>query len=747
MIIKQLRFYNFLVFPGEQVMDLPTQKDSNIVVVLAPNNTGKTSVIRALKFLFYGHLSDCTAGTAYHLINDRARAETKVGSEAYGWVEITLEREDEPLSIRRIIKSRRSGKDQWLEPHMSLCRVIQDVNNGLIGGEEDLLETKLRTLVPENLFDAFYFKGEPLDGRLLGGVGDIRRSLAAFLHEDLWKEAEEAAEAVRQSYTRELEKLTEKHTEYNKLLRNEELFRSHMLREQEQLREKRDSLVAATSDFEDITSRLQELGTGGDAEKLIVQLREYRAKLNRAQQTRERADLDIARLVGTSRGIPFVLGAVPMAQRILAQMQQDNILPADVSERFVDRVLSGAKCVCGRQHDDDTRASWTRYREKTLTADLNRGMSDLLAAIQPKCNEGGSNECYYERLSIDLAAKLRLLQDSRVLAIKEIQQLDAAVRNAEGQLERSPIEQIQQLSRQLRDLSNKRQQLQGEASRLEQSIEFTQKNLKRLQDEKEKARPPAAIQHKERVLEKCTRRAEDLRQLIHESREVLSKSFHRILQNSVTEYYDHSAYDGSHARINRTTLLPAIESNGQIHGNLGGGQSQLLALAYIVSLSRLRKSLHTEMQKLGIGFGKLDDQSFFLDSPFNHMTDHYAHAIAKFLGGNARQVVLLLARHQWNLVKEIIEPATDRLLTFKYHTLPDKIAELKKKDPTLEDFTYKFRGSRYQVRIRGHVVSRGTGFRDAMRSACGQAAEDTRVGKREGGLGNCVTRRHPHSNR
>jgi hypothetical protein len=177
----------------------------------------------------------------------------------------------------------------------------------------------------------------------------------------------------------------------------------------------------------------------------------------------------------------------------------------------------------------------------------------------------------------------------------------------------------------------------------------------------------------------------------------LSKSFHRILQESVSEYYDHSATDCSLAKISRTTLLPAIESNGQIHGNLGGGQSQLLALAYIVSLSRLRKSLHTEMQKLGIGFGKLDDQSFFLDSPFNHMTDLYAHAIAEFLGGNARQVVLLLARHQWNLVKEIIEPATDRLFIFKYHTLPAKIAELKKNDPTLEDFTYEFRGKKLKL--------------------------------------------------
>lgn len=332
-----------------------------------------------------------------------------------------------------------------------------------------------------------------------------------------------------------------------------------------------------------------------------------------------------------------------------------------------------------------------RYRDKTLTTDLNRGLSDLLGAVQPSGSQS------YERFSQDLGVKLGQVLDNRTAAMKDVQHLEKVVGEIEKQLERSPVEEIQRVGRQLREISAKRQQLQGETSRLEQSIEMAQKNLKRLKEEMEKSRPSGVLAQKERELQKGRMRAEKLRLLIHESREVLSTSFHRILQESVSEYYDQSAYDGSRARINRNTLLPAIESNGQIHGNLGGGQSQLLALAYIISLSRLRKTLHAEMQKLGIGFGKLDDQSFFLDSPFNHMTDHYAHAIAKFLGGNARQVVLLLARHQWNLVKEIIEPATDRLFTFNYHTLPDKIAELKKKDPVLEDFTYEFRGRKIKL--------------------------------------------------
>jgi DNA sulfur modification protein DndD len=692
MIIKELRLNNFLVFPGEHRLQFPTEADSNLVVILAPNNTGKTSVIRALKFLFYGHLSDCGVPTAYRMINDRACSQAKIGSELSGYVEITLDLDGEDLCFRRTITTRKSGKDQWAHTDIALCRVVRQTAKILVTPDDDgLLQTKLDTLVPETLFDAFYFKGEPLDGKLLGGVNAIRESLASFLHEDRWEEAEQAAESIRQQYTRELEKLTEHNTGYNKLLRDEELFRNHMLKEQERLNTAKRELDHATAQFEETTSQLQELGSAAEGERLVAQMREHRSALDRAKKNRERADSDIARLVGTSRGIPFLLGALPTARRILKEMQDENILPADISEPFVHRVLKANKCVCGRDHTEDTRAAWIRYKDKTLSVDLNRGLSDLLSAVQDDTSQS------YVRFSQDTATKLKNLRDERTRLIEEIQRLETAVSETEKKLEHSPIEAIKQLGQRLRELSATRQRLQSTVTSLEDAIALMQKNLKKLKDEMDRSRPSGAIAQKERVLQKARTRAEKLRLLIRESREVLSRSFHQLLQESVAEYYDNAAYDGSKARINRATLLPAIESNGQVHGNLGGGQSQLLALAYIVSLARLRKSLHAQMQQLGIGLGKLDDQSFFLDSPFNHMTDHYAHAIARFLEGNARQVVLLLARHQWNLVKEILEPSANRVFAFQYHTLADKVAELKKKDAHLEDFVYEFGGNKMKL--------------------------------------------------
>lgn len=693
MIIKEIRFSNFLVFSGEQSIQLPTSAESNVVVILAPNNTGKTNVIRALKFLFYGHLAGCTEATAYRLIHDGARAAARVGNEVSASVQVSIELNGEELTLRRTVKALKCGPDQWLLPEVSFGR-FEDIRGSrprLLLDSDGFYQTKLRTMVPEKLFDAFYFKGEPLDGKLLGGVNAIRESLGSFLHEDRWEEAESAAERVRQHFQRQLGRLTEQNADYTRLLNDEELFRNHLVKEQDKLRQlktKREELVAK---FEEVTSRLQELGTGGDAEKWVSRLRELRGRLDTARRTHQKSDSEIARLVGTSRGIPFLIEALPTARRILHQMQEDNILPADISEPFVNRVLSAKCCVCGHPHDDHTRAAWKSYKEKTLSVDLNRGLSDLLNAVDEKSNRG------FVHFTKELAAKISSTRDARSAALTEIETIEKSVADLEKKLQDSPVEEIRRLSNCLRELTVQRERMTGEITQLETGISNIQNTLKSHKDKLHKARPLGALAQKEKTLRLARERAEKLRLLIQESREVMTRSFYEILQRSVTEYYDHSAYDGSRARINRATLLPAIEADGQIRGNLGGGQSQLLALAYIVSLSRLRKNLHLQMKKLGIGYGQVDDQSFVLDSPFNQVTEHYAHAIAKFLDGNARQAILLLARHQWNLVRPVIEPASPKVFAFRYHTLEAKITELQKRDPKLEDFTYQVYGKKLNL--------------------------------------------------
>ena len=165
--------------------------------------------------------------------------------------------------------------------------------------------------------------------------------------------------------------------------------------------------------------------------------------------------------------------------------------------------------------------------------------------------------------------------------------------------------------------------------------------------------------------------------MIEQSLDHLKNSFYEVLQESARKYYDPNVTDSSKAFIDPNSLLPLIKRNGEVLHTLGGGQRQLLVLAHIISLAELRRNLHAQLDAIGIMTGKLDDQSFFLDSVFAPCDEVYAGIVAKFLPGKARQMLLLVASQQWHeAIRRGIEPEVDRAYCFKLHT-PNPERQLK----------------------------------------------------------------------
>ncbi len=185
MILKRLSLRNFLVFYGEQRFDFPADRDRNLVLILANNNTGKTCIIQALRFLFYGDISRSSDGQQSgdaSVVNDRAVHEAAPGETVAAHVELTLEIDGKELTYRRsIATSKTAGGDRTSE-RAYLERKNEHERTYVGDSSAGAFQAGISRMVPKGLFDAFYFQGEPLNGRLLEGVGAIQGALSGIIH-------------------------------------------------------------------------------------------------------------------------------------------------------------------------------------------------------------------------------------------------------------------------------------------------------------------------------------------------------------------------------------------------------------------------------------------------------------------------------------------------------------------------------------------------------------------------------------
>lgn len=675
MIISRLSFQHILTYYGNQTVELPTTGERTLTIVVGPNNSGKTSIIRALKFWFYGEAGLPRKGDLPLFLCNKAKAETPIGQSLTGWVEVAFERTGlqgkETFCLRRTIEGKRVSDDRWEVRDVRLLHVRGGARPTLDQDEGGRFQRMIESLVPKALFDAFYFKGEPLDGKLLGDVGSIRQALGQFLHEDQWKEAEEAAASIRDDLAKKLSKLTAANADLNRKLSEETQNQTKLDAQKAALQEEEIGLRKAEEAYHQETEKLAKLGDQDAAREVTAQHSRAIQRRDSAKNRLAQADQDILREINQSAGILFLVGAVDPVKAMLAEMEKDNILPADITPGFVDRVLAKPACICGKKHDDDSRAHWEAYRNKTLAADAGEGLRKLLDWVKPR------GPLSIQQRADHTTSELRRLMDLRAKAVSELNDSIAAVASAEEAMQAVPLEEIARIGKALQALQAEIRSKTGRVRAIAEGVQKTEITAKRLKEEVQQLSAKSGVdQNAFKRLSAAKDRADRLHKALTFCRGRLDQYFHRVLQASVADFYDSKATDGSKAHIDRQTLLPSIQVKGQKTQNLGGGQSQLLALAYVVSLARLRQDMHNQMEQLGVRLGKIDDLSFLMDSPFGNMEKHYKEAAVQLVPGSARQVILLLWKEEWDFARDFLEKEADRIYAVQFSTSSDDLKKI-----------------------------------------------------------------------
>lgn len=668
MIFKSLTLHNFLSFKGENTIHFPDPEKHKtaLVVVLAPNFAGKTNIIRGLEFLIYGHLRRNKPSSDRELINRAYVAEAADGDALESWVQATIITNNQERTFRRrisVVAGEKNGRTK-----VELEQTRHDRTGDKFFKDEGSLSRTLAALIPETLFDYFYFQGETLAHQLASGsTHAIHDGLATLLHKEEWEHAVDNVQEVRRKIDAQIQKIGEANREY--LAKERDLARirdSLDACRKEELKAK-EVEQQARQEFATCEEQIRQLSKGTRHEDQSALIEEKRRALNGEKTRLLRTDAAICEQIAASKGVPFLATAFGSATSLLEQMKRENILPADILEGFVERLLSSDVCICGRPLKPEAKYAAQRkcieeYRQRTLAVELNAGLLQVVNLL-----EKGTRFYLGDRID-QLGKESKRLCDERRTIVLGIKELIDTIKDLEQKRAQSNVDEIADFQRKQRLAHQRQLEAVGKLKELEVRFKVLQNQERDVKNDLEKMVRGKAHKQIQR-LHDMSEVANALATLVGDSLEVLKGSFRKSLQRSVSEYYDKNTPDGTKAYVN-DSLVPFVkDEHNTVVRMLGGAQQQLLVLSHIISLAELRRDLHAQLDRLGIKVGKLDDQSFILDSIFAPCDKNMAGVVAKFLPHRARQMVVLVAPQQWHeTIRPQMEKAADKVYRFNFHT-------------------------------------------------------------------------------
>lgn len=157
MKLLQATLSNFMPYKGTQQIAFPTDPHKNVMIVWGNNMRGKTSLLNALRWAFYGHALDRDRNpiATHLLVNVDALAEDDTSFSVF----VQFEHEGQTYDLRRIARLKehvaqpRSGSDYEVEVHLS-------IGTEVVPGH--VVDAHLARLFPREISRFFLFDAELL---------------------------------------------------------------------------------------------------------------------------------------------------------------------------------------------------------------------------------------------------------------------------------------------------------------------------------------------------------------------------------------------------------------------------------------------------------------------------------------------------------------------------------------------------------------------------------------------------------
>ncbi len=646
MLIEWIELDNFECYytspgkpPQRLSFDIEPQKRS-LTFFVARNNSGKTTIIRALKFLFYNEVDEM------QIVNNKALSEVGVGGKITIAVRARV-RFDHPSGpewvtlVRKYEAKRLEDGDEGLrvreiDRQMTLTKRESPSRNRDYYGAD--ATSMVKEQLPKELFPFYFLDGENLKNKLgLGGDAFDKQMLNAIhdsLYSSVFERAADICSKSIQKVQRELAGLAKQSKAMEQVQEDRDKKAVELAGFQSQMKELKKEFDRYQADYQHLDEKYLGLAQSESASAAAM-LKEARREEDSLKEDIKRVGLKIKELLSDALPYAFMERASGVALEVIDSLHERNIFPVNITEDLISELIKQKECVCGSRLEEGTKelARLQAYRERALRQNMDEDLKGIRSIL---LEDSRSSQTIISKLSASkdfISEELSFYRD-KMTALAECQD---RIRRAERKIAKGHDTAIRDCITQRRIAFERKEEASDKISRFEQGILRVSSEKDKLDAELKRKVPKGSPAQKildnlavlQRVLE-----------IIERSKKEIQYEIRSRLETHTKEIYEKISTDNSYAVIQKN-LLPDIRNMGQ-KTNQGGGQKKVLTMAYMVGLANVRKEICAELRK-HIHLRVTGEQCFFMDSIYSDMDIEYQKSVTEILPSFVTQLLVLVA--------------------------------------------------------------------------------------------------------
>ncbi|WP_416838767.1 AAA family ATPase [Haloferax sp. DFSO52] len=648
--------------------------EKNVTVIHGQNGSGKTTLKNALTWVLYDEVDFTLRPTK--LASQGAFAEADDGDTVHVEAVLEFEDEDTEYELTRWVDYQKQSSNDYegevIDDGLSLTFSKPDGTRGTRNNPQDSIEQ----ILPTRLSSLFFFDGEYITHLSeTRSQDEIRNAIQNIMGLKIIERSITHLEAVEGRFEDELQEFAS--SELKSLMDQRVALREKKEDHEQALGAAEDTKDRLNKEINEIKRKLEQIDDSSELEEERTQLE---AELDRVESDIDNINDDIEDTISTKGHLPFAMPAVKATAKDLDRLRDQGVIPSEVSNQLIDRLLTDGECLCGRPLEEGTGpySNVAAYKSEDVTEGFDQAAIRIVTHLTQL--ESEQNE-YFDRIS-ELLERRSTLRDREQEIAEQLSEISAQLEKIDV-VDPKTGETPSELEAARDSKASQLKETESDILRHEIKIEELEEQLTVVNTEIDEARQD---KNEAQLARKRMRAAEAVRRQLETSFNNLQKRVRNWSNKLVEETFEEIATKGYHAEITDEFELRIKDQiqNEYLEVEKSRGERQIASLTFIGSLVQIARERYESN----------DDTEYFsggiypvvMDSPFGALDDDHRRQVSRVVPTMAEQVVVLVTDSQWRgpVASELSEIAGrqyrlefdsgDRIETFPQTTIEDETA-------------------------------------------------------------------------